>query len=274
MGCSLQKGEYMKEELKIEIKDVPLTIIQNVTYAQKPYWFPFFDYKDLKMDIITSFKKPSDTEKKPLLVWLCGGAFKTMERAAFIPWLTNFAKKGFVVATVEYRLSNCSTMSDRIKDVRDAIRYLRAHSEMYGIDKERVVIGGESAGGMLSSLVAASNGMKEYDTENNLDESSDVSAVIDFYGPYTLLHDRKGENNDIDVPKFSLDNMPPVFLAQGTKDELIDPKYSDSYYEELSYYGIYTEYYLVKDAPHMGMEFYQDEMFEKIMDFLHKTKMC
>lgn len=264
----------MRKEVKIEVTETPITLISGITFAQTPYWFPMYGYKDLKMDLLVPFRRPQQGEQRPLIIWICGGAFQTMERSAHIPWLINFAKHGFVAASIEYRLSNSSTMSGRLGDVKAAIRYLRAHAEMYGIDPERIIIGGESAGGMLASLAGATCGEMKYEVGAYLEERSQVSAVIDFYGPYTVMKKTKQDSADWDIDEIDLTKMPPVFLAHGTKDEILELSYSEEYDRLLEQNGVETTFYVVEGAGHMGMEFYQKEMFDKIMMFLQKSRMC
>ncbi|MDO4284888.1 MAG: alpha/beta hydrolase, partial [Eubacteriales bacterium] len=175
----------MRRECIIETKETPVTLIEGITYSQTPYWFPFYRYKDLKLDLLCPFRP--DHAPLPLLVWICGGAYQTMERGAHIPWLTNFARKGYVVASIEYRTANCAPFPAQLEDSKQAIRYLRAHAQVYGIDKSRVIVGGESAGAHLASMTALTAGQTQYEIGDCLEESSAVSAVIDYYGPASFL---------------------------------------------------------------------------------------
>ena len=65
--------------------------------------------------------------------------------------------------------------------------------------------------------------------------------------------------------------MPPVFIAHGTGDTLVDEKGSEDFYKVLVQKGIDTEFYIIKNAAHMGMEFYQDEMTGKVISFLKRV---
>ena len=282
---------------KQEAKEPFLTMLENIEFAQTPYWFPFYNYKDLNLDLILPLEQGAE-KKHPLLVWICGGAFLTMEKAAYIPWLLYFAKEGYVVASIQYRLSNVAHFPSQLEDAKKAIRFLHAHAEEFHIDKERTVVGGESAGGYLASMVGLTNGRKEFDVGEYLQESSSVDAVIDFYGPTSFLASQIGEikvgEDDIRkgpnpllgfAPKEQPDKAkayspcgnvtkgaPPFFMAHGTADVLVDSKASDVFYEQLKEQGIPVQYYLVEGAPHMGMQFYQKEMADRILKFLQKVR--
>lgn len=290
----------MKQEITVPVKEQPVTLISGITFAQVPYWFPFYHYKDLKLDLLLPFGKPE--EKRPLFLWICGGGFVTMERSAYIPWLSWFARKGYVVASIEYRLSNSAHFPAPVEDAKKAVRYLRAHAEEYGIDPGRVAIGGESAGGNLASMVGVTNGITEFEKGENPEQSSSVSAVINYYGP-TTLGNRKQDAASFDgvpLPKTTAslssiqylgfdpdedaeqaarataqyyvnENTVPFFMAHGTKDFLVDISASDDFYEVLTQNHVPVEYYRIQGASHMGMEFYQEEMSQKIYDFLEKV---
>ena len=290
----------MRYKIDIPVKEQPVTLISGITFAQVPYWFPFYNYKDLKMDILAP-SGSSGQGKRPLFVWICGGGFATMERSAYIPWLTYFAKRGYIAASIEYRLSNSAHFPAQIEDVKKAIRFLRAHADEYGIDPDRVAVGGESAGGNLASMVGVTNDIAAFDVGEYPEQSSHVSAVVNFYGPAVLvkepgkrsmdgipLPDTAGYSRTIQLLGFDPEAEPeraaktaaqyyinentvPFFLAHGTGDTLVDISGSDEFYRKLSQNHVPVEYYRIQGAAHMGMEFYQDEMSQRVLEFLNKT---
>ena len=290
----------MRYKIDIPVKEQPVTLISGITFAQVPYWFPFYNYKDLKMDILAPSGSPGQG-KRPLFVWICGGGFATMERSAYIPWLTYFAKRGYIVASVEYRLSNSAHFPAQIEDVKKAIRFLRAHADEYGIDPDRVAVGGESAGGNLASMVGVTNDIAAFDVGEYPEQSSHVSAVVNYYGPAVFvkepgkrsmdgipLTDTAGYSRTIQLLGFDPEAEPeraaktaaqyyinentvPFFLAHGTGDTLVDISGSDEFYRILSQNHVPVEYYRIQGAAHMGMEFYQEEMSQRVLEFLNKT---
>ena len=128
---------HRRTELEIEKKEEPLTILQDITFAKVPYWFPNFHYKALKMNLVCPFH-PEEGKKYPVIVWICGGAWITMEKSAHLPFWTELARKGYIIASVEYRMSSTKHFPAQLEDVKSAIRYLRAHAEEFHIDPERI----------------------------------------------------------------------------------------------------------------------------------------
>ena len=135
----------MKETIKIQVEAPQYSVVTGTTFAQVDAWFGH-TRKDLKMDIIY----PEDQERLyPCIVWICGGAWVTMDRSAHLAYLAGLARSGFVVASVEYRTSNEAVFPAQLVDIKSAIRYLRAHSDRFRINPEQFGVMGESAGGHL-----------------------------------------------------------------------------------------------------------------------------
>ena len=134
------------------------------------------------------------------IVYLHGGGWAIGSRRrfgrSFASWsptpLDLLAQSGFVVATVDYRLSGEARFPAQLHDVKAAIRWVRANAPRLGVAPPRVLVWGESAGGHLAVLAGltckrvGAAGM-EGEVGQNLGESSAVCGVIDWYGPMNLL---------------------------------------------------------------------------------------
>ena len=115
----------MRKKIKVKVENPQYSVITGITFAQVDNWFGH-TRKDLKMDIIY----PEDNTKAyPCIVWVCGGAWRTMDRSAHLAYLSILAMEGFVVASVEYRTTNEVCYPLPLLDVKGGIRYLKAHAE-------------------------------------------------------------------------------------------------------------------------------------------------
>jgi acetyl esterase/lipase len=131
------------------------------------------------------------------IVYVHGGGWAVGTRRhfgrAFLSWsptpLDLLAQAGFAVATVDYRLSGEARFPGQLHDVRAAIRWMKGNASRLGIDPERVVVWGESAGGHLAVLAGLTGDRAEFegDVGDFVGESSAVAGVIDWYGPMNLL---------------------------------------------------------------------------------------
>jgi acetyl esterase/lipase len=111
----------------------------------------------------------SDKTAHPFVVYVHGGGWlngHTRQSGAFTNWpdvLASLAARGYVVASVEYRLSAEARFPAAEQDIKAAIRWLRSHASTYHIDKTRGLIWGASAGGQLAALTATSCGVAALD---------------------------------------------------------------------------------------------------------------
>lgn len=115
----------------------------------------------LKMDIVLP-PNATTTNKQPLIVFIHGGGFVTGDKDDMTLQALSYAKAGYVVASINYRLTqNQANDSSRLmsrkhalEDVGNAIRFLKVNYQTYNIDITRVLTVGSSAGGGLSLVNA------------------------------------------------------------------------------------------------------------------------
>lgn len=137
-----------------------------------------------KLDIYTPENLP-DGAKLPLVVWVHGGGWQNGSKEACPAlWLV---PRGYAVASINYRLSQHATYPAQIEDCKAALRWLRVNGAKHGADAERIGVWGASAGGHLVALLGVTGDMKDFDQGENLQVSSAVQAVCDFFGPTDFL---------------------------------------------------------------------------------------
>jgi acetyl esterase/lipase len=127
---------------------------------------------------------PATPGPKPLVVYIPGGGFVQADKGGALGLRTYVAEAGYVVASIRYRtVTDGASYVDGLADVKSAVRSLRAHAAVYGIDPTKVAVWGESAGGYLAAMTALTAGRSEFDLGDNLNQSSAVTAVVDKFGP-------------------------------------------------------------------------------------------
>ena len=87
----------------------------------------------------------------PLIVYAHGGYYVGDDKADFGYYCQTLASKGYVVANINYMLAPEGRYPTQMLQVHEAIRFLLSHAEEYRIDTTKIFIGGDSAGGHLSS---------------------------------------------------------------------------------------------------------------------------
>jgi len=252
----------------------------------------------LLMDIL-QFK---DDVARPAIVYVIGGGFSSASKERNLHDRYEVAKAGYVVASVQYHVISNGIYSDAVKDVKAAIRYLRANAKEYGIDTESIAVWGESAGGYLSAMVATTNGVKEFEAGENLDKSSDVKAAIDVYGlsdltkigadydeaaansHYTVIspdgqfiHGKNSGLTSLDKPEvvakanpinYVDENDPPFLFFHGTQDMSVSPSQTLLMHSALREAGVSSTRYVIEGAGHASAEFSDPRVIKIIVDFL------
>jgi acetyl esterase/lipase len=137
-------------------------------------------FRPLRLDL---YRPGGALQSRPLVVYIHGGGWQsghTRHSGAFENWpgvLAALASKGYVVASVEYRLSGEARFPAAIDDVRAAIRWLRSRASEFGIDRKRAIVWGGSAGGQLAALTAMQCVQRTEDSESDC-----VQGLIAWYG--------------------------------------------------------------------------------------------
>lgn len=120
----------------------------------------------------------------PAILCIHGGGFRAGHRDGHNGLCVKLAEKGFVAATVSYRLAPKYQFPAAVHDVKAAVRWLRANAAKYGIDPDRIGVTGDSAGGHLAQFLGVTAGVPEFEgDEGNAGQSSAVTCVVNRYGP-------------------------------------------------------------------------------------------
>lgn len=132
---------------------------------------------------------PEGADRPPAIVWVHGGGWRFGDRRLGPDLSRYFARAGFVMAAIDYRLSHQAIFPAQIEDLRAAIRWVRSLAPGYGFDAGRIGLFGSSAGGHLAALaaLAPAGAFGEDAAATYGDHSSAVQAVVDGYGPTDFL---------------------------------------------------------------------------------------
>lgn len=134
-------------------------------------------------------QKPS-TDKPLPVVAIIHGTFQNADRKSGLGFAQALVPSGeFAAVSIGYRLSDEAKWPAQIHDCKAAIRWIRANSQKYNLDPNRIGVIGPSAGGHLAAILGVSDKVPEL--EGTLGEhralSSRVACVVDLFGPTNLL---------------------------------------------------------------------------------------
>lgn len=183
--------------------------------------------QELMLHILAPEDK-SNQRLKPCVVGVHGGGWSGGNPTMTYAILNEFVKEGWLGISIEYRLLNLSknhTVSDGVKDVKTAIRYVKEHAGELGIDSERITLSGLSAGGHLALCALLCDTLNE--KSDNLDISTlprylilyypVVDTSIEGYG-YKKLGDDWLKLSPLHNTRV---NLPPTLIFHGMKDDVV-----------------------------------------------------
>ncbi|MEW4487888.1 alpha/beta hydrolase [Thalassoglobus sp. JC818] len=268
--------------------------MQNATAEELPnIRYATVDGQELLLDLYL----PDEIDNPKLIVWVHGGAWRSGSRTS-MP-LKDLIDKGYAIASVDYRLSPVARFPAQIHDIKAAIRFLRAHASKYGYDPQSIAIAGASAGGHLVALVGVTNGNSELEGRvgDHLDQSSDVQAIIDLYGPTNLTTilpqstphglgvripalqlllggqpEDKTELAELASPVFHVDaSDPPLLMMHGDQDPQVPINQSLELLGRYEALSLPFELEIIHGGVHGGPPFYDSARIELMADFLQKS---
>ena len=264
----------------------PITQHTDIVYAT-------VGSKQLALDL----HMPAGVDHPPLMVWVHGGRWVLGDKAE-VPMV--FVAAGIATASIDFRQSDEARFPAMVHDIKAAIRFLRAKTSEYGYSAERVAIGGTSSGAHLAALVGTTNGhsVLEGTVGDHLDQSSDVHAILSYYGASnltTILAQSTPEGLDVRVPALEAllgalpdkthelarlaspvahvnQSAPPLLLFHGDQDP--QTPVDQSYELEATYKsrGLDVHFDVLHGAAHGGeSDFFSEERNARAIAFLRRT---
>jgi arylformamidase len=98
---------------------------------------------------------PAPREGVPLLVFIHGGWWRSLDKSDFSFIVPGFVRAGFNVALTNYTLAPAATIDEIVQQQLRALAWLYRHAEQYEFDRRRIVVAGHSAGAHLSAMMLA-----------------------------------------------------------------------------------------------------------------------
>jgi acetyl esterase/lipase len=220
---------------------------------------------------------------RPAIVVIHGGGWIEGDKSSFSTPehrppgnIIDFARLGFVAATINYRLADEAPFPAALDDCKCAVRWLRAHAAEYRIDPQRIGAWGNSAGGHLALLLGMVDEKAGAEVDGPFPEqSSRVQAVVSDSGPVDLAyqHDRGplrsvverflgGPPEGSKAAEYRLASpishvspqSPPLMLIYGEADGQVPVETADRFVESLDKAGVRDVSYLrlgnVDHCPH------------------------
>ena len=254
------------------------TVIQDIEYAQP-------GVKKLKYDAFI----PDGAKNLPGIVIIHGGGWSSNTEDIMRGLARELVKGGkYVVFSIDYRWigngdgdETPNTMTDLINDCYGAVLHIQKHAKDYGLNRRKIAVTGDSAGGHLSAILADAvervgkngfvptyipKGMWMCRVRNWL---KGIKAAAPSYGVFdekSLANFMRNLSSEEITAAVPMDNVPevrkravPQFLTLGTLDRTVGREPMEEYVEVLKSKGQRVEYHLIEGASHAFFDWKPDQ---------------
>ena len=273
MGKRIFNYQFNKYLLLVIIIVLPHFNSSGVPEKQpgmKTYVFKTIGHNKLKLYVFQPTRQQEE-ESVPAIVFFHGGGFSGGKVSQFESQCKYLASRGMVSVLAEYRLTNRHSITpfESVEDAKSAIRWVRAHANELGVDENRIVAGGGSAGGDLAACTALING---YDDDNEDQTISSIPNALVLFNPVLNFPESfmktankyHGEwlNKATEIsPMHNVHKgAPPTIIFHGTEDESVPFNHAIEFCEEMKKYGNNCEVVPFEGRKHGFFNYHVSEM--------------
>lgn len=255
-----------------------------------------------KMDIFL----PEGKGPFPVIVSIHGGAFKKCDKRdeEMILDMLHGLDKGYAVIGVNYRLSGEAQFPEPVKDIKQAIRFIKDHADEYHLNKDKIVVWGGSAGGYFSLMAGLIDCYDMFDDEYSSTTDTKIQGLIAWFPPvnFANMDDQLKESGLLkDYPDHDDEQSPeslfiggpitqnsdcvqkanpetylhinvcPMFIQHGRIDRIVPYQQSEDFVKKAKECGIQNiQYEIIENADHGDLLFSTPENIAKVYQFIEK----
>jgi acetyl esterase/lipase len=244
-------------------------------------------YLETVLDIYQSKKAPPAPKRVGVIVIHGGGWTGGSKERVFEKFCLPYLEKGFVVANVEYRLAKAALAPAAVEDVLNAAEWFRVNAPKYGVDKNKIIVTGDSAGGHLALMVGMAPKQAKFGPPGK------VAAVINWYGITDVQDQLEGTNmrtyattwvpeslpdrqelaRRVSPRSWVRKDLPPILTIHGDADPVVPYEHGVDLTKELRNAGADAELLPIHQGAHGNFPPAENDIIWKtIFTFLEKRK--
>ncbi|WP_229908490.1 alpha/beta hydrolase [Comamonas sp. JC664] len=171
-------------EIPLDLREYFRPLVGARPHPSETVRFAAFEERELHADVF--LPETATARARPAVLYFHGGGWRGGERGYARAWADFLTARGYALISLDYRLFPPATGVKAPGDVKCGIRWVKEHAATYGIDPERLVLFGESAGGHLATLAGYTEGDSRIPSSCDEGDTS-VAAIISFYAPSDLV---------------------------------------------------------------------------------------
>lgn len=237
--CHFSDAQEKKQDTPVDAQAPAEAKPETKITRQYDLVYTTADKSELKLDIV---RPAADGEPLATIIVIHGGGWRGGNKESNRRVLDQFAEKGFVAVSPQYRLVPKAIFPAQVHDVKAAVRWLKANAAKYRIDPDRIGAMGFSAGGHLALMLGSTD--DKDGLEGNLPPvgpNTKIRAVVNYFGPTDLdaddipevskplvdaflggpVADKKKEASQASPLDLINSGDAPILTFQGTKDPLV-----------------------------------------------------
>lgn len=230
----------------------------NSIEGSESHLYKSIDGIDLRLHVFKAAnEKPIGNASKPAILFFFGGAWEYGAVKEFTEPAKYFSKRGAASILIDYRVfcRHGSSIADEISDAKSAVRYVRSHASQLGIDPNRIVVSGGSAGGHLALSTATIEGFESSNEDHSISSKPNLLAL--FYPCSDVTTDNEKTYGGDAIGKYGKEvsplyhiqqKLPPMLIIQGTDDIVYEE--NTKLCRESKAFGNACEFIVYKGAPH------------------------
>ena len=224
-----------------DFDNITIRALYNIEYVKREI--------PLYLNILVPKKQLESNEKYPLLVYIQGSAWKKQNVIEHIIPLSNIAKKGFVVAIVQYRAASIAPFPAQIEDTKTASSFLiERHQDYQNEDKD-----------IYNQNIPI---WKTYEPsiQDHVTPTSPEGLLL---GGVNVLEHKQEAYQASPLPYIKKDvNTPSILMIHGNKDRLVPFGQSVLLYNTLKENNKDVTFYCVEHADHGGAAFWNNQVLD------------
>ncbi|MBB6460492.1 glycosyl hydrolase family 95 catalytic domain-containing protein [Flammeovirga kamogawensis] len=246
---------------------------QKNSIPDKVVIYKTIDNIDLKLHF---FYPPNHkvTDNTTALLFFHGGGWNGGAPSQLYAQSAYLASRGLVVVSAQYRVNKANGTSPQecVKDGKSAMRWLRTHATDYGINADKILAGGGSAGGHVAAALATVKGFNEVGEDTTV---SCIPEALVLFNP--AIHNGKEGYGYTRVqeywesfsPYHNIDKTtPPTVILLGTEDRVFKPALAKEFKKNMEENGVRCDLILYQDQEHaffnkdMNLEMHYQTMID------------
>lgn len=219
----------------------------------------------------------TDHDKRPAIVFFFGGGWENGTIKAFEPQSKHLASRGMVAARADYRVKSRHgvTPKECVEDAKSAVRWMGANAAKLGIDPDRIVAAGGSAGGHIAACTAFTPGLEATGEDTSLSSKPDALVLFNPVLRFTDISElmsRIGNDEALGKaisPTLHLEkDSPPTLIFFGSADRLA--AMGDEFMKKSKELGHRAELFTAEGQPHgfFNRPPWQEKTTQRMDEFL------